>query len=96
MLSAVRKNGRMVSPEIAASSSTKAEKSMAVIPALVRPLGGRTLPKGPPLAVLVDHLMCWPRYWNCLLFLNQQHMGGKDRSAPLAFCALRWHIAAVR
>ena len=30
-LSAVRKNGRMVSPETEASSSTKAEKSMAVM-----------------------------------------------------------------
>jgi hypothetical protein len=32
MLSAVRKNGRMVSPDTVASSSTKAEKSIAVMP----------------------------------------------------------------
>src|SRR5262245_58539388 len=37
MLSAVRKNGRMVSPETEASSSTKAEKSIAV---MLRPLAG--------------------------------------------------------
>src|SRR5262245_10491319 len=37
MLSAVRKNGRMVSAETEASSSTKAEKSIAV---MLRPLTG--------------------------------------------------------
>src|SRR5689334_4651563 len=37
MLSAVRKNGRIVSPDTEASSSTKAEKSIAV---MLRPLTG--------------------------------------------------------
>src|SRR5262249_9867459 len=46
MLSAVRKNGRMVSPDTDASSATKAEKSIAV---MLRPPGNRQTCRSPLL-----------------------------------------------